>query len=128
MKIFEAVRYPFSDEERLGLGEALARENQVIYDLRDEKKDVTTQMAAQIQSAEKRAADLTTKINLGFEMREVECMWMLEEPRPGMKRLIRLDTNTMVRDEPMTAAEMQQSFGFKEEEPPQPPPAAESGQ
>src|SRR5215472_8016881 len=111
-RLYEAIRYSFNDNEKRELGEALARENQTVYDLREQKKTITHEFNARIEGAEKRASDLTTKINSGYELREIECLVLLEVPRPGMKRLIRIDTNETIRDEAMTAAEMQSNFGF----------------
>jgi hypothetical protein len=73
-------------------------------------------LAASIKEAESRAADSTKKINNGYELREVECLAVLETPRAGMKRIIRLDTNEVVREEAMTLSEMQQGFGFTDPE------------
>ena len=113
-RMYEATKYTFSQDEIRELGEALAREAQGIVDLRDRKKTMVAAMAAQIQAANERAVNLATKINVGFELREVECMLLLETPRPGMKRVIRLDTNETIREEPMTAREMQGAFGFED--------------
>jgi hypothetical protein len=111
---YEPVKYHFSQDEVGNLGEALARENQTVYDHRARKKAVVAELTAQIEQAEARASDLTTKINNRYEMREVECLVLMETPRPGMKRIIRADTNEHLRDEPMTAQEMQAGFGFSE--------------
>ncbi|HEY6371267.1 MAG TPA: hypothetical protein VIX37_11865 [Candidatus Sulfotelmatobacter sp.] len=115
-RLYEAVKYMFSPDEIRELGEALAREAQTVFDLREQKKTVSAELVASIKSVEHRVGELTDKINFGFEMREVECMVMLETPRPGMKRIIRIDNNEMIRDEPMTSAEMQGSFGFNDGE------------
>jgi hypothetical protein len=114
-RLYEATKYVFSQDEIRALGEALAREAQAIVDLRDRKKTMVAAVSAQIQAANERAVNLATKINVGFELREVECLVLLETPRPGMKRIVRMDTNETIRDEPMTAREMQGSFGFGEE-------------
>jgi hypothetical protein len=116
-RLYEAIKYTFQKDEVRQLGESLARENQTVYDLRDQKKNLTAGITAQIKAAEKRASDLTTKVNNGYEMREVECLVLMETPRPGMKRIVRVDTNETVREIAMTAAEMQGSFGFKDEPP-----------
>ena len=118
-RLYEAIKYTFGPEEIRELGESLAREAQNVFDLRGEKANTMATYTASIKSAEKRVGDLTTKINNGFEMREVECLAMLETPRPGMKRIIRLDTNETVREEAMTVAEMQQGFGFGEDREPE---------
>jgi hypothetical protein len=116
-RLYESVKYTFSGDEIRELGEALAREAQNVFDLRERKSSVTAELAGAIKLANGRVAELTNRINNGYELREVECMLMMETPRPGMKRIIRVDTNEPLRDEPMTAAEMQGSFGFKEEPP-----------
>lgn len=115
-RLHEQVRYIFSADELRELGSMLAREAQGIYDLRQQKLEASAAISARIKAADGRAAKLTEKINNGYELREVEVMQVLEEPRPGMKRIIRVDTGEHLRDEPMSAAEMQSSFGFKEPE------------
>jgi len=115
-RLYEAVKYIFDPTEIKELGEALAREAQTVFDLKDRKSSVDAELTAQIKAANSRVAELTTKINSGFELREVECMVLMETPRPGMKRIIRLDDNSIVREEAMTASEMQSSFGFNEGE------------
>ena len=111
-RLYESIKYVFSPDEIRELGEALARENQNVYDLREQKSSAMAALSASIKSANKRGADLTTRINNGYELREVECLAMMETPRPGMKRIVRLDTNETVREEAMTMQEMQGSFGF----------------
>lgn len=116
-RIYESIKYTFGSDEMRELGEALARENQTVYDFRAQKANAVSSLGASIKNAEKRAADLTSKINQGFELREVECMVLFETPRPGMKRLVRMDNHEHIRDEPMTMTEMQGTFGFREEGP-----------
>lgn len=115
-RLYESVKYVFSQDEIRELGEALAREAQTVMDLKDEKKASVAGFNARIEAANSRVVGLTDRINSGFEMREVECLVLLETPRPGLKRLIRADTNEHIRDEPMTVAEMQNSFGFSDGE------------
>jgi hypothetical protein len=113
-RLYESVKYTFSPDEIRQLGEALAREAQNVFDLRERKSSVVAELGGSIKLANGRVADLTNRINNGYELREVECMAFLETPRPGMKRIVRVDTNETIRDEPMTAAEMQGTFGFSE--------------
>jgi hypothetical protein len=119
-RLYESVKYVFTRVEITELGEALAREAQTVFDLRDQKKTMTAELGAAIKSAEGRVGALTDKINFGFEMREVECMVLMETPRPGMKRIYRVDTQETLREEPMTAQEMQGAFGFSEGNDPKP--------
>jgi hypothetical protein len=113
-RLYESIKYVFAEKEVLALGEALAREAQTVFDLRAQKASTMAALAGSIKQAEGRVGELTDKINNGYELREVECMVMLEVPRPGMKRVIRIDTNETVREEAMTTQEMQASFGFSE--------------
>jgi plasmid maintenance system antidote protein VapI len=113
---YESVKYTFNGEEVRELGEALAREAQTVYDLREQKKAATSDFTAKIEAANKRVCDLFLRINNGYELREVECLHMMDLPRPGMKRIIRTDTNETIREEAMTMQEMQGSFGFQEPE------------
>ncbi|HEY6272606.1 MAG TPA: hypothetical protein VIX19_11520 [Terriglobales bacterium] len=113
-RLYESVKYTFSGDEIRELGEALAREAQTVFDLREQKSSTVAELTAQIKQANGRVAELSSRINNGYELREVECMVMLETPRPGMKRIVRLDTNETIRDESMTTAEMQASFGFED--------------
>lgn len=116
-RIFEAIKYTFSGEELRELGEVLARETQGVFDLEKRKTARAAEISAEIKRATGRCAELAGKINNGYELREVECLALLETPRPGMKRVIRIDTNELVREEPMTLLEMQSSFGFQEDGP-----------
>lgn len=111
-RLYESVKYIFSHSEIHDLGEALAREAQTVFDLKERKASINADLVAQIKSANGRVSELTNRINNGYELREVECLAMMETPRPGMKRIIRIDTNEALRDEPMSQAEMQGSFGF----------------
>jgi phage host-nuclease inhibitor protein Gam len=113
-RLYESIKYTFDAEEVRELGAGLAREAQHVFDLRSEKANVVAEYAASMKAAEKRVADLTQKINNGYELREVECLVLLETPRPGMKRIVRTDNNETIREEAMTVAEMQQGFGFGE--------------
>lgn len=111
-RMFDQVKYVFTDQEIQELGTELAQEVQAVFNLRADKKEKTTTLDAQIRTAEKRVADLTTRINIGSELRDVEVLVLLETPRPGLKRIIRLDTNEPLRDVPMTVEEMQSSLEF----------------
>jgi hypothetical protein len=116
IRTYENVRHDFAPEEVRNLGEQLAREAQIVYDLRAKKIALTAELTGQIKQGDKRAADLVSKINNGYELREIEVMVMLETPRPGQKTILRADTNETLRVEAMTMQEMQQSFAFREED------------
>jgi hypothetical protein len=113
-RVVESVRYPFTADEIRLLGEALAREAQTVFTLREQKKESTASFGVLIAEANGRVAGLTHKINEGYEMRDTECRVLPDVPRRGMKSIMRLDTGEIVREEAMTAEEMQDAFKFEE--------------
>jgi hypothetical protein len=112
-RLYEQIRRVFTDEEIRKLGEDLAQQTQNLIDLRVEKSSTLAALSAQIKSVEQSVGELTGKINNRCEMIAVEVIAMLDNPRPGMKALVRVDNNEVVRFEAMTSAEMQGSFGFR---------------
>ncbi len=109
---YEAVKYIYGEPDLREMGQKLARETQNVYDLEARKKEFDADMAAQIKSANGRVSETTTRLNNGYEMREVEVLVLFDEPSTGIKRIVRLDTNEQLREEAMTLSEMQQGFGF----------------
>jgi hypothetical protein len=112
--VLEQVKYTFTNEEKRVLGESLAREAQEVFSLRAQKKEVSSALAARIEEANGRVAATTDKINQGYEMRDAECVITFDVPRRGMKSYIRMDTHEAVREEAMTADELQETFAFTE--------------
>lgn len=113
---YEAIKFTFGATDFQELGQKLARETQNVYDLEARKKEFDADLAAQIKAANGRVSDTTTRLNNGYEMREVEVLVLMDEPKQGMKRVVRVDTNEHLRDEAMTLEEMQRGFGFRESE------------
>jgi deoxyribodipyrimidine photolyase len=111
-RLVESCRYNFTAEEIRHLGESLAREAQNVFTLRQEKKEISQSYASRIEEANGKVAALTDKINQGYEMRDTECRVELDRPRRGAKSIVRVDTGAVVREEAMTAAEMQEAFRF----------------
>ncbi len=112
-RTYEAIKFTYSDDEIRELGRQLAQETQGVYDLEKKKKELDAELGAAIKAASGRVESLTVKMNNGYEMREVEVLVMLDDPRPGVKRILRLDTNELVREEVMTSDEKQRGFGFE---------------
>jgi hypothetical protein len=109
---FESIEYRFDDNELLALGKELARHNQQIYDLRNERSAAMASLTGSIKQTEKRAAELTGKIERKMEMREVEVVAVLDRPRPGLKTIVRADNGVDVRIAVMTAQEQQSTLDF----------------
>jgi hypothetical protein len=67
-RLYEQVKHLFTDEEIQHMGEALARENQNLLDIRDAKSSAAAAFAAQMKEAGMRASiwrqRLTTSTNI----------------------------------------------------------------
>lgn len=111
---YESLPCPLTEAELILLGDELAREVQALVALKDERKMKVAEIAARTNASEKRIKEISRAIALKTVDREVEVMVLTETPRPGMKRVVRLDTNGTVREELMTIQEMQGSFGFQD--------------
>jgi hypothetical protein len=119
-RLYEPIRHVFTDEEIRVLGEALARETHALYELRIQKSGAVASINASLKNSEKLIGELTTKITNRYEIVDVEVIPMMDTPRAGMKALLRVDNNEVVRYEEMTAAEKQTSFGFNFVDPDEP--------
>jgi hypothetical protein len=108
IRVFEEVRYEFTAAELKDLGGKLAHAAQGVFDLQREKATTTANFGAQIKAANDAVAELSDKINFGYELRQAECIVRLESPRPGQKEFVRVDTGEVVRVAPMTAGDLQQ--------------------
>jgi hypothetical protein len=111
-RLYEDLRYPFTPDELRDLGLQLAAREQDRIDAEAAKKSATATFNAQIGDLDKEIAELTRKVNTGYEMRPVEVMAVFDTPAIGMKRIVRMDNNETLREEPMTLHERQSSFGF----------------
>lgn len=116
-RIYEELPYKFTRDELRLLGEDLARANQEVYTLRGNKKTTASSMEAAIKEAEARAAVLTRKLNEKSELRETEVHALMNTPRPGLKTIVRADSDEEIRTEPMTDADRQETLPFAEEPP-----------
>ena len=110
------IKHTFTYTELNELGERLAREVQIVYNLKAEKTQAIADYTAQIKAAEMVVSQLVLERNQGWGFREVECFVKLESPRPGMAELIRVDNGEVVRERAMTPAEMQGGFDFPDTE------------
>jgi hypothetical protein len=111
----ELVEHRFKPEELQALGAELGRANQTIYDLRGERTSVATSLGASIKAAEKFAAELTTKLNQKFELREIEVIFKYNTPKLGLKTVYRADNDEEVRVAPMSPEEQQREFNFSDD-------------
>jgi hypothetical protein len=121
-RIFEQAPYRFTEEELKQLSQELARATNEYSELKNHKATLMADLTSQLKSIAGRMMELALRISTGEEMRPVECLIVLDTPKPGMKQYIRIDNNEPLRSEPMSEQEQQQSFAFPEgQEPPKPP-------
>lgn len=111
---YESVRRYFGEAELAAMHDELVQAVGLVKDLRAQKTDVVATMGAGIKTAEKAVWDVQEKLATGYEVIEAEVIAVMDTPSPGMKRIVRVDTNEALRDEPMTLREKQTSFGFQE--------------
>lgn len=112
VRTYEQVKRILNGDELRGLGEQLAHATQHLISVRDAKSAAVAGFNAELKAAGELIGELSERISLGYELVEVETMTVLDSPRPGLKRVIRIDTSEVLREEPMTLAERQTSFGF----------------
>jgi hypothetical protein len=105
--LYELCRYQFSNDELRVLGVQLAREAQDAIALKEERATVVADYAARLKEASRRVAEFSHKLNCGYEMRDTECIVMMDSPRPGTKTIVRVDTGEAIREELMAEDERQ---------------------
>ena len=112
MMVKESVRYKFTPNEIVDLGDALSREYRKLSEAKLAKSAAAAAHGAEIKAIEQNCTDMADKITLGYEYRDVECEVEFNTPRSGTKRIIRPDTGETVRDLPMSEEERQESLPF----------------
>lgn len=109
----EFLKYVFTEQEIHEQGLELARVNQQVETLREEKKAVVSNYKAKIDRAETDMNVLSSNINNGYEYRNIECQVHLNTPNTGLKTVLRTDTGEIVRKEAMTPEELQYELQFE---------------
>jgi len=107
------LRYDFSENEKAILAEEMARKITEAEDMEDQKKAVTSEYTAKINSAQAEAQSKAKKLTSGFEMRQVDCEEILDYEEKTVV-VVRLDTNKQIETRTMTNYELQQSLDLKE--------------
>lgn len=111
-RVVETVKYVLSAGELRQAGEELARATREAIACETDKKTAAAVYKARAEAAQASCAALSLKITQGYEMRDLECVVYYQQPRAGMKQIVRPDTGEVVREEPMTQTELQSEFVF----------------
>ena len=109
------LRYNFTPEEHLANCDDLAR----LFDQQTELESSHRSIKAQLKEAEEeinaRLGRHVRFVRDKYDHRPIECTWLLDNPSPGRKSLVRLDTNDTVEIRVMEDWEKQQTLNFREE-------------
>ena len=103
----ESVKHQFSDAETLEMSRQLARSHQELSEIEEQKENVVADFKAQITAKEGSIADLSRRINNGYEYRTVDCELRFHQPEKGMKTLVRMDSGETVKSSKMDSWELQ---------------------
>jgi len=113
---FESVRRPFREDELVKMHDQLVVEVGNVKELRTQKTQTNTELNAAIKTAESCVWSTQEKLALGYELIDIEVVSVMDRPTVGQKEIVRADTGQVLRVEPMTLMERQQSFGFERPE------------
>jgi hypothetical protein len=110
----EYLKYEFSDAEITDAAKELARAAQQRASLEQRKKEVDSQLKADIEAQNSIVGRLSSYINTGYEYRDIECRIELDTPEAGKKRVVRVDNGEEVKVVPMTDADKQTCLDLQE--------------
>jgi hypothetical protein len=114
VKFTEYCKYTFTDAEITDAAKELARAAQQRASLEQRKKEVDSQLKADIEAQNSIVGRLSSYINTGYEYRDIECRVELDTPEEGKKRIVRLDTEEEVKVVPMTDMDRQMRLELQE--------------
>jgi hypothetical protein len=114
VKFTEYCKYTFTDAEITDAAKELARAAQQRASLEQRKKEVDSQLKADIEAQNSIVGRLSSYINTGYEYRDIECRVELDTPEVGKKRIVRLDTEEEVKVVPMTDMDRQMRLELQE--------------
>ena len=102
----ELLECVLTEKELLDKGGQLSKKNQERDRLEDEKKTITSEFKAKVDSCNAEIAKLALVVSSGRESRKIRCETRYNTPEHGMKSLVRLDTEETVKIESMSISEL----------------------
>lgn len=105
--ITEHLRVDFTPEELKDKGIALAKTLADLDRLKSEAKAAASAFKSQIDAKSKDSKELANHVNNGYDHFPVQCEARMNDPRPGMKSVYRLDSGDHVETLKMNAEERQ---------------------
>lgn len=109
-KVTEFLRYNFSEDELRQKSKDLALSVTRQARTQEEQKAAQAQFKQRIETEQAEIGRLSNNINMGWEMRNIDCIVEYHKPAQGTKRIVRLDTGEVVRESAMSAHELQEEL------------------
>lgn len=108
--IGEYLRYEFTEEEVRERSKKLALAVQSQTQAQEEQKAAVAQFKERIETCVSQIGRLSRDINMGWEMRTIDCRVDYHAPTQATKRITRIDTGEVVRETAMLASELQENL------------------
>lgn len=110
VKVQEFLRYNFTEEELKAKSKDLALSVTRQARTQEEQKAAQSQFKQRIETEQAEIGRLSNNINMGWEMRNIDSIVQYHTPANGTKRVVRIDTGEIVREQAMSSFEMQQEM------------------
>lgn len=104
------LKYTFSSDERLRMGDDLASAHNRIESIETEEAVVKAQFKERKASVEQSVTSLSRNLSTGFEMRNIDVRLDWDTPNVNEVQYVRTDTGEVVKTRPFTEAERQQDL------------------
>lgn len=108
----ETIRHKFTVHELAEIADKMGRAAAHVYAIERQKSEQAAHYGAELKAANLAHGDLVERFNQKYEMRDVECRIVYDQPEAGYKSYIRTDNGESIREVPMTDAEKQRAFVF----------------
>lgn len=114
-RLTKLLKVMFAVKERLGMGDQMANAVRNIKQAQEELKSVKAQYDSKIKQFEAEIANMSERLNSGWEMRSVECE-EIKDFQTGNVITRRIDTGERIEERAMTFEERQQELPFNGKE------------
>lgn len=104
------LKSTLTDVQKIRLAEALARSLQDVEILKDENKKRAHEFAERMDGLNQSIKKSFITLQNGYEYKWISCKILYNDPKPGEKTLMRMDTGELVRVEDMSFAECQETL------------------
>ena len=105
-----SVRCTLTTDDKLKIGSELAQSSAKLESLEEELKEIKDEYKSKTSAEEAIVGRCQRALNSGWQMRSVECYWVMDEPKQNQKSIVRTDTGEIVDTEAMSANDRQQSL------------------